>query len=110
MDKQDFAVTVRETWEGIERAIEELALDGVEAYPDGSGLRLEFDDGSFFALQRDDENMHIDLLRGEERAPCYWDGVEEEWYVRLEEQPLRTVLSRLLAEKLSRPVTLPDLT
>ncbi|MCB2205272.1 hypothetical protein KQI65_11025 [bacterium] len=109
MDKQDFEVTVRETWEGIEKAIDQLALDGVETYPENGGMQLMFDDGSFITLHRDDELMQINLLRGEYRMPFYWDTVEEHWYARADERHLLTVLNEVLTEKLSQNVVLPDL-
>jgi frataxin-like iron-binding protein CyaY len=109
MDKQDFEVTVRETWEGIERAIDELALDGVEVYPEDKGLRLMFDDGTFISLQRNDTEQQIDLIRGDARLPFYWDAVEEHWYARGDERPLLAVLSEVIGEKIARSVTLPDL-
>ncbi|MDT8323787.1 MAG: hypothetical protein RRA94_06740 [Bacteroidota bacterium] len=109
MDKQDFEVTVRETWEGIDRAIEQLALDGVEAYPEDSGLRLMFDDATFISLQRNDAEKQIDVIRGDARLPFYWDAVEEHWYARGDERPLLAVLGEVIGEKIGRPVTLPDL-
>ncbi len=108
MDRQDFEVTVRETWESIERAIEELALDGVEAYPEDRGMRLMFTDGSFISLRRNDAEKQLDLVTGEYRMPFYWDSVEEHWYAREDERPLLSVLDDIISEKIARQVTLPD--
>ncbi len=109
MDRQDFEVTVRETWEGIERAIEQLALDGVEAYPEDKGMRLMFDDATFISLQRNDAEQQIDMIRGDVRIPFYWDAVEEHWYARGDERHLLAVLSEVIGEKIAQTVTLPDL-
>ena len=109
MDKQDFSVTVRETWDSIERAIEELALDGVEAYPSDDGMRLMFDDASHIALVALDDRQLISMQWGQATLPFYYDEVEEHWYAQTDERPLLSVLSEAIGEKLSASVTLPDL-
>jgi frataxin-like iron-binding protein CyaY len=109
MDTQDFEVTVRDTFEGIDHAIELLALDGVEPYPQDSGMRLMFADGTFITLTRNDGEQHIDVLLGESIVPFYYDDIEEQWYSRKDERPLLTVLSQHLATKLGGAVALPDL-
>lgn len=109
MDKQDFSVTVRETWESIERAIDELALDGLEAYPSDSGMRLIFDDASSISLSSQDEQQLISMQWGQATLPFYYDEVEEHWYAQTDERPLLKVLSEAISKKLSTGVTLPDL-
>ncbi|MBN1448916.1 MAG: hypothetical protein JXA28_13385 [Bacteroidetes bacterium] len=109
MDTQDFEVTVLETFEAVERAIEELALDGVEPYPQDSGMRLMFEDGTFITLTRNDGEKHIDLLLGESIVPFYYDHIEEHWYSRKDERPFPAVLSELISTKLGTAVALPDL-
>ena len=109
MDKQDFSVTVRETWDSIERAIEELALDGVEAYPSDDGMRLMFDDASHIALTTLEDRQLISMRWGQATLPFYYDEVEEHWYAQTDERPLLSVLSEAIGEKLSASVTLPDL-
>lgn len=109
MDRQEFEVTVRETLEGVEHAIERLALDGVEPYPTEVGLRLMFDDGSFITLTRNDDTRCIDVLMGEYLMPCYYDSVEEQWYCRSDERPMRAMLGELISTKLTSAVSLPEL-
>ena len=109
MDRQDFEVIVRETWEGIERAIDELALDGVEAYPEEKGMRLMFDDGSAATLTRNDDAMQLDLVTGSYLVPFYYDEGEEAWYAHTDERPLLSVISDVISDKLERRITLPDL-
>ena len=110
MDRQEFEVTVRETLAGVERAIEELALDGVETYPtDAGGMRLLFDSGSFVELDPDNTAQELDLLKGDEIMPFYYDGVEEQWFARSDEQPLLQVLGGEIGMRLSRSIELPDL-
>lgn len=108
MDRQDFEVTVRETLEEIERAIERLALDGVETYPTDSGIRLQFDDGGFVQLARVDAAQELALQRKEETLAFYYDVVEEQWYGRADERPLTDVLDAELAARLSREVRLEE--
>ncbi len=108
MDTQDFSVTVRETWESIERAIDELALDGVESYPSDEGMRLMFDDASFIALTALEGEQRISMQWGQASLPFYYDTVEEHWYAQTDERHLLTVLSEAISEKLSTAVTLPD--
>jgi len=110
MDTQDFEVTVRETLAGVERAIEELALDGVETYPtDGGGMQLLFESGGFLRLDPDGGAQQLRLLRGDEIIPFYYDSVEEHWFARSGEQPLLQVLSNEIGARLSRSIILPDL-
>jgi len=109
MDRQDYDVTVRETFEAIDRAIEELALDGVEPYPQKHGLRLMFEDGTFITLTPNAEEQTIEVIKGEILVPFYWDAVEEHWYARSDERPLLAALSTMINDKLGTTVTLPDL-
>jgi frataxin-like iron-binding protein CyaY len=108
MDRQEFEVTVRETLEGIERAIEQLALDGVETYPTDTGMRLQFDDGGFVQLARDDDAQELAFQRGGEALAFYYDAVEEQWYGRADERPLADVLGVELGTRLAREVRLAE--
>lgn len=109
MDRQEFEVTVRETLEGIERAIEQLALDGVETYPAATGMRLQFDDGGFVQLDRNDAAQQIDLQHGSGTVAFYYDTLEEQWFSRDGEQPLLEAVSAELSRRLPARVQLPDL-
>jgi frataxin-like iron-binding protein CyaY len=109
MDRQEFEVTVRETLASVERAIEELALDGVEAYPTDAGLRLEFDDGGSIQLSRDDAAQQLVLQRGDRIEPFYFDDVEEHWFARDGELSLLDTLSAEIGLRLVRSIQLPDL-
>ena len=108
MDRQEFEVTVRETLEEIERAIERLALDGVETYPTDTGMRLQFDDGGFVSLDRDDAAQGLAFRRKEETLAFYYDAVEEQWYGRADESPLTDVLDTELGLRLLREVRLAE--
>jgi frataxin-like iron-binding protein CyaY len=108
MDRKEFEVTVRETLENLERAVERLALDGVETYPAGTGIRLQFDDGGFVQLAREDAAQELALQRGGEVLAFYYDAVEEQWYGRADERPLTDVLDAELAARLAREVRLAE--
>jgi|GEM_PF-1507908 len=108
MERQDFEVTVRETFEGIERAIDKLSLDGVEAYPQSNGLKLMFDDASTFEFTRNDGTLQIDADMLHTTESFYWDSVEEQWYGRACEQPLARMLGAALSKRLARDVNLAD--
>lgn len=109
MDKQDFDVTVRETFAAIDGAITALAIDGVEPYPTDDGLRLMFEDGTFITLTPNADQQIIEVLMGEYLVPFYWDAVEEHWFARTDERPLLAVLSRLISDKIDSRIELPDL-
>ncbi|MFZ1728661.1 MAG: frataxin domain-containing protein [Bacteroidota bacterium] len=109
MDRQDFEVTVRETLVSVERAIEELALDGIEAYPTDNGMRLDFDNGGFIKLTRDDAAQQLNLDRGEHVETFYYDSVEEHWFSHESERSLLDTLSAEISLRLVRSVTLSDL-
>lgn len=108
MDRQEFEVTVREAFEDIDHAIETLALDGVEAYPVDTGLRLQFDDGSFIQLTRNDAQSQIDVQQGEFVVPFYYDPVEEQWFGKKDERSLPDVLSEEIGKRISRVIRFPD--
>lgn len=109
MDTQDFEVTVRETLVSVERAIEELALDGVEAYPTVTGMRLDFDNGGFIQLTRDDDAQQLDLFHDDKIEAFYFDTVEEHWFARNGERSLLDTLSAEISQRLVRTIQLPDL-
>jgi hypothetical protein len=108
MDTQDFEVTAREAFAYIERVIDHLALDGVEAYPIDRGLKLLFEDGSDIEFTRNDDALHIEIQRSDGSETLYWDAVEEQWYARSNELPLPSVLADLLGQRLARPVDCSD--
>lgn len=109
MDRQEFEATVRETLEGIERAIEALALEGVEVYPTDAGLRLMFTDGSEMQLVRNDVTQRMDLAGDSDRVVFYYDSAEEQWYAKGSERPLPDELGAELSRRLSRRVQLADM-
>lgn len=109
MDTQEFIITAHETLEGVERAIEQLALDGVETYPIEAGLRLIFDDGAEISLVSDTQDQQIELRGTQEPVAFYYDSTEEQWYARDSERPLPEVLGTTLGHRLARPVRLADL-
>ncbi|MBR9979189.1 MAG: hypothetical protein KFH87_13980 [Bacteroidetes bacterium] len=108
MDRQEFEVTVREAFEDIDRAIETLALDGVEAYPVDAGLRLQFDDGSFIQLMRNDAQSQIDVQQDTNVVPFYFDDIEEQWFSRKDERSLTDILSEEIGKRISRTIRFPD--
>jgi frataxin-like iron-binding protein CyaY len=109
MDRQDFEVTARETFELIHQAIDTLALDGVESYPQEDGLKLIFDDATYYEFTRDDAAMGINAHFGGEVNSFYWDAVEEQWYRRGDEYALTAVLSAQLSGQLGRDVDMSEL-
>ena len=78
MDSKDFSVTVDETIEAIDRAIEALALDSVDTFPDEHSLRLEFADMSRFMLVPDRQRQLLVLQTQEELYHFYFDEAEED--------------------------------
>ena len=109
MDRQDFEVTARETFELIHQAIDTLALDGVESYPQEDGLKLMFDDASYVELLRNDSSIEIDAHFGSDVDSFYWDAVEEQWYRRADEYALSAVLSAQLSQRLGHAVDMSEL-
>ncbi len=109
MDRQDFEITARETFELIHQAIDTLALDGVESYPQEEGLKLMFDDASYYEFTLNDAAMEIDAYFGGEVNSFYWDAVEEQWYRRGDEYALAAVLSAQLSVQLGRDVDMSEL-
>lgn len=108
MDRQEFEATAREALEGVEHAIEELALDGLETYPAEHGLQLMFDSGAQLQLRRDDAAQQVELQRDGEAVAFYYDEVEEQWFARGSELPLLDVLSAEISARLAQSVTLAD--
>lgn len=109
MDRQEFEATVRETFEGVERAIEALALEGVEVYPTDAGLRLMFTDGSELQLVRNVVTQQVELTGDSERVVFYYDSAEEHWFALGSERPLLDELGAELGRRLSRRVQLADM-
>lgn len=109
MDRQEFEATVRETFESVERAMDALALEGVEVYPTDAGLRLMFTDGSEMQLVRNDVTQQVELASNSERVVFYYDSAEEHWFAQGSERPLLDELSAELSRRLSRRVQLADM-
>lgn len=109
LDHTDFEITVEETYEFIERRIDELAINHVEVTAHGGNCVIEFEDVSRIVMKRDTAERRIQLEHTTGTIHrFYYDDVEEEWFNETTEVPLIASLNKMISEKVGRAIDLKE--
>jgi len=97
MDENDFRIAIDETFEQINRLLEELAIDGLEMDIEDGMCVIEFSDQSRILLSRkqNERTLLFELPSGRQRF-FYYHEIEESWFDRKNEEELFVVLGRVI--------------
>ena len=79
MDTRDFTITVTETFETIDRRLNELAVNGVETYSENDSLSLRFADDSEIRLAADAASQQLLAAADSDTLMFRFHEIEEQW-------------------------------
>jgi len=104
MDENDFRIAIDETFEQINRLLEELAIDGLDMDVEDGMYVIEFSDQSRILLSRiqNERTLLFELPSGRQRS-FYYHEIEESWFDRKNEEELFVVLGRVIEATVGIP-------
>jgi frataxin-like iron-binding protein CyaY len=79
MDARDFTITVVETFDAIDRRLNELAVNGVETLAENGSMSLRFSDDSEIRLAADEDAQQLLATADTEALLFRFHEVEEQW-------------------------------